>query len=66
MMNRERFLQRVPRTSSSDTHESVEAVSTSRQNPRQQAQQSEDRLDQELSRLAGLYSPPDLVNRGAQ
>ena len=65
-MNRDRFLQREQQTSSSEAHESVEPASASRQNHRQQAQQSEDRLDEDLARLASLYSPTDLVNRGAQ
>jgi hypothetical protein len=65
-MNRDRFLQRGQQTSPSDANESVEPASASRQDHRQQAQQSADRLDQELARLADLYSPPDLVNRGAQ
>jgi hypothetical protein len=65
-MNRDHFLQRVQRTSSSDAHESDEPASASRQNHRQQAQQSDDRLNEELAHLANLYSAHDLVNRGAQ
>lgn len=65
-MNHDQFLQRVQRASSSDAHESDEPASASRQNYRQQAQRSEDRLDEELAKLANLYSPPDLVNTGAQ
>ena len=65
-MNRDQFLQRLQRASSSDAQESDEAAPASRQNHRQQVQRSEDRLDEELAKLADLYSPTDLVNRGAQ
>jgi hypothetical protein len=70
-MNRDQFLQRVQQASSSDAQESDEQLSdeaapASRQNHRQQVQRSEDRLDEELAKLADLYSPPDLVNTGAQ
>lgn len=65
-MNRDQFLQRVQPASTSAAHESDETVPDSRQNHRQQAQRSEDRLNEDLVELARLYGPSDIVNIGAQ
>ena len=65
-MNRDQFLQRAQRNPMPDAQASEERASAPGPNHRQQAQRSADLLDEELARLANLYSPTDLVNRGAQ